>query len=109
MKIQGLGFGDMPRGVDLPQQSAQVLSEYSLAGMPDPPKARLLRSVFRTLITFGALESSRSFRQISGGLLFGKQRSVGYHVRITARKGPLTHADEIGQRRSCYWFCYYSA
>ena len=68
MKVQGSDFCDIPQAVCLPQQSAQVLSEYLLAGMPGPPKARLLRSVFRTLTTFEALESSQSSRQISGGL-----------------------------------------
>jgi hypothetical protein len=81
MKIQGRDFGDIPQAVCLPQQSAQVLSERPLAGMLDPPKARSLRSVFWTLITFGALESSQSSRQISGGIGLPQQRSVGYRPR----------------------------
>src|SRR5690242_2583965 len=68
MKIQGPDFGDIPQAVCLPQQSAQVLSEYPLAWMSNPPKARLLRSVFRTLTMFEAPESSRSCQQISRAL-----------------------------------------
>lgn len=80
MKIQGLDFGDIPQVVCLPLRSAQALSEYPPVWMPDPPKARLLGSAFRTLITFEALGFSRSPRQISGALGLPQQHFVGYRT-----------------------------